>query len=325
MFAKKKSSFSKRRSKSNMRFYITMMAIPVLQFCVMWFGVNINSILLAFKEYSADMSEYVWTLANFKAVIKDLGTNQQVQTALRNSVYFWLITNVITFPTSFVFSYYFYRNYKFSRVIKTMMFMPSVISGPVMSIVIYQLMDRGYPLIMKTLFGKDVMGLLANSETTLIALICYMLFFGLGGNFIFLSSAMSGIDPAISEAARCDGASVWQEFRYITFPMIYPTVSIFFVTSLVGIFTGDYGMYSFYKVCGTTAAETMGLYFTRGLTEWGMRRYPYFAAFGLVLTVLSCLVVFPGRAYVNSKNPMRDIDEAKLTKKRLRKEARRRV
>ncbi|MBQ2986757.1 MAG: sugar ABC transporter permease [Tyzzerella sp.] len=317
-----KGGATRSRERSALRFYCVMMAFPILQFCVMWIGVNFNSILLAFKEYDASLN-FTWTMDNFKGVFEGLVKDATVRDAFKNSIIFWLVTTIITFPTSLGISYYIYRNYKFSRFIKTILFLPRMISGPVTAIIIYQLMDRGYPVMMKLLFDKDCLGLLANSATQMMALVIYQLFFSLAGNFIFLSSAMSGIDESISEAARVDGANAWQEFIHVTLPLIWPTVSIFLVTSAVSIFTNDYGMYSFYKVAGVTAVNTVGSYFTIGLTEWGTRRYPFFAAFGLVLTAITALIVFPLRAYVNSKNPMNDTDGAIAAKKRMRKEARR--
>lgn len=317
----KKRNYAKRKKSSDMRFYCVMIAFPLLQFVLMWIGVNINSILLAFKEINVDYT-YEWTLNQFLRVFHDITKDTSVREGLINSAIFWFFTTIITFPTSLAISYYLYRNYKFAKYIKTVLFLPSVISGTVTAVVIYQLFDRAYPYIVNALFGEQVMGLLTNPETQLVALIGYQTFYGLAGNFIFLSSAMSGIDPSISDAARVDGASAVQEFFRVTLPMIWPTVSIFLVMTTISIFTGDYGMYTFYKVAGVTGINTMGYLFTRGLTEFGEIRWPYYSALGLVLTVLSCLVVFPLRAYMNSKSPFRDEDGAIATKKRMRRERR---
>ena len=317
----KKRNYAKRKKSSDMRFFCVMIAFPLLQFVLMWIGVNINSILLAFKEINVDYT-YEWTLNQFLRVFHDITKDTSVREGLINSAIFWFFTTIITFPTSLAISYYLYRNYKFAKYIKTVLFLPSVISGTVTAVVIYQLFDRAYPYIVNALFGEQVMGLLTNPETQLVALIGYQTFYGLAGNFIFLSSAMSGIDPSISDAARVDGASAVQEFFRVTLPMIWPTVSIFLVMTTISIFTGDYGMYTFYKVAGVTGINTMGYLFTRGLTEFGEIRWPYYSALGLVLTVLSCLVVFPLRAYMNSKSPFRDEDGAIATKKRMRRERR---
>jgi multiple sugar transport system permease protein len=52
---------------------------------------------------------------------------------------------------------------------------------------------------------------------------------------ILLSAGLQGISPTLYEAARIDGASAWQQFRSITFPLLRP-VSLT-VTLLVFIFT----------------------------------------------------------------------------------------
>lgn len=313
---KAKEGYSKRKKRSDMIFYCVMLAFPLTQFCLMYLGVNFNSVLLAFKQYTADFSSYTWTLANFKRVIGELMGSNQIQLAFRNSIILWFCTTIITFPTSLFISYYLYRNYRFAKGIKLTLFLPSVISGPVTAVTVYQLMDRGYPLLMKQLFGKDVLGLLANPDTQLIAYLSYTIFFSLAGSFIFLSSAMSGIDESVSEAARIDGASAMQEFRYVTLPVIYPTVAIFMVTSIISIFTSDFGLYSFYKVAGMSQIDTIGFYFVRGLTELGESQWSYFSAFGLVLTVMTAAIVFPARAFINSKDPMVDRDELRAAKRR---------
>jgi len=52
---------------------------------------------------------------------------------------------------------------------------------------------------------------------------------------ILLSAGLQGISPTLYEAARIDGASAWQQFRNITFPLLRP-VSLT-VALLIFIFT----------------------------------------------------------------------------------------
>ena len=48
------------RKKKQLIFYICIVALPILQFCVFYIGVNFNSILLAFKTFDADTNKYVF-------------------------------------------------------------------------------------------------------------------------------------------------------------------------------------------------------------------------------------------------------------------------
>jgi hypothetical protein len=89
----KNGRMAKRKKRSDLRFYCIMIAFPLLQFIIMWMGVNINSILLAFKEINVDYT-YKWSLHQFTQVIKDLTTDTAVRDGLINSTIFWFCTNI---------------------------------------------------------------------------------------------------------------------------------------------------------------------------------------------------------------------------------------
>ncbi len=50
---------------------------------------------------------------------------------------------------------------------------------------------------------------------------------------IFLA-ALQNISPSIEEAAELDGASAWQRFRYVTVPMMRPTITFVVTLGLLG-------------------------------------------------------------------------------------------
>ncbi|RZS91466.1 carbohydrate ABC transporter membrane protein 1 (CUT1 family) [Motilibacter rhizosphaerae] len=56
----------------------------------------------------------------------------------------------------------------------------------------------------------------------------------LGLNFVIFLGAIQSIPGALYEAADLDGASRWQQFRYIIFPGIKPLVALSFILSIAG-------------------------------------------------------------------------------------------
>lgn len=303
------------KKKRDMIFYCLMIAVPLIQFCIMFIGVNINSILLAFKEYDLNMN-YSWTLGNFKEVIMNFVKDNYLQMSLRNSVFFYFITTIITLPTSLIISFYFYKKYPFSRILKIILFLPSVIASVVAVTVFYYIADRGWPILVEIFTGqKDAMGLLVNSDTRLVTLLAWNTFYSLSSGFLFYSSAMSGIDESISEAARIDGATMMQEFRYITLPMIFPTFYTFLVSGVAGALIGDYGMYAFSKTAGGSAVPTMGYYITSGIVQdTSQVRYPYYAALGIVLSIVTSILVFSTRGFLNRFDPFEEPKQKKQKK-----------
>jgi multiple sugar transport system permease protein len=62
-----------------------------------------------------------------------------------------------------------------------------------------------------------------------------MAVFTTSGTFMLLFLAgLQGIDESVNEAAALDGASEWKKFRYITVPMIRPTLFTVVTLGLIG-------------------------------------------------------------------------------------------
>jgi ABC-type sugar transport system permease subunit len=85
------NGFIKQKPKNNigkrnkLLFYIAVMALPCLQFVIFWVFVNINSILLAFRDYNPDLNTFSFCgFDNFKAVISDLATADKKYEPLKN-------------------------------------------------------------------------------------------------------------------------------------------------------------------------------------------------------------------------------------------------
>jgi putative aldouronate transport system permease protein len=55
-------------------------------------------------------------------------------------------------------------------------------------------------------------------------------------------AVITGFDEGLFEAARIDGASKFQEIRYITIPLLLPTICILNLMAIGKIFYGDFGM-----------------------------------------------------------------------------------
>ena len=314
MKQKSKLSGTKLKKLRDLRFYCLMMAVPILQFVIMYIGVNINSILLSFKEYDADYN-YTWTIKNFVTVFKSFFGDSYLRESLKYSVMFFIITTVTTLLPSLLIAFYLYKKFRFTEGIKILLFIPAVVSSVVTITVFYYIADRGYPQIVEWLTGRpDVPGLLVNSETRLGTVIGYNIFYDLAGHWLFYASAMAGINDEISEAAQIDGASIWQEFRHITMPMIFPVFTTFLVSKLAGCLTGDYGMYAFAKASGGDAIiPTMGYYFTNGIMQDTTgTTYPHFATLGIVMSILTATIVMTARKWLRRYDPFEDnIGEAK--------------
>jgi len=89
------------------------------------------------------------------------------------------------------------------------------------------------------------------------------------GMLLYLASLL-GIDNSFYEAAMLDGASKWQQIRYITLPLLKPTILMLVILSLGQIFRSDFGL--FYQVPMNqgslySTTQTIDTYVYRALLE----------------------------------------------------------
>lgn len=70
------------------------------------------------------------------------------------------------------------------------------------------------------------------------------------GSVVYLA-AITGLDQEMFEAASIDGANAWQKIRYITIPVLRPTMMILVLMGIGNIFRGDFGL--FYQTVKSSA------------------------------------------------------------------------
>jgi multiple sugar transport system permease protein len=83
---------------------------------------------------------------------------------------------------------------------------------------------------------------------------------------ISLLAGLQTISPSLYEAALLDGATPWQRFRYITFPMLLPILAIVMTFSIIFTFTDFQLVYSITRGGPVNSTHLMAtLAFQRGI------------------------------------------------------------
>lgn len=66
---------------------------------------------------------------------------------------------------------------------------------------------------------------------------------GIGYGSVVYLAAITGIDQSFYEAAVIDGASKWQQIKYITIPALKTIIIIQFIMAIGRIFSSDFGLF----------------------------------------------------------------------------------
>lgn len=290
------------RRKKQLIFYICIIALPLLQFCIFYIGVNINSILLAFKEFDTNTNQYIFVgFDNFKKIFNDWVNTPVLKVALKNSLIMYVVTLGCMIVSTF-FSYYMFKKRTLSGFYKIILFLPNIISGLILAIIYMYFTEKAVPTIASEL-GKTISGLLSNSKTAFPTIVAFNVLLSFGTQTLLISGAMEGISTSVTDAAQIDGCSPIQEFIHIIVPMIWPTITTFLIVGVAGVFTNQMCLYSFFGGNAEYANMTIGYYLYRETLNAGIDRYPYLAALGIILTLIVVPITYLVKWGVNKLGP----------------------
>lgn len=114
------------------------------------------------------------------------------------------------------------------RVWMALLIAPFAVS-PVVAVVVWKnLLDPSYGLVnyVISMVGLTPVPWMSNPMTSMIAIVIVAVWRGFPFIAIILFAALRGIPGDLKEAARLDGASAFQVFRFIKLPSIMPALSI---------------------------------------------------------------------------------------------------
>ena len=126
-------------------------------------------------------------------------------------------------------------------------------------------------------------------ETKLGVMLFYNVWVCLGANIVLYIGAMNRIPTELIEVGKLEGITLWKEFWLITFPLIFPTITVFIVAGVAGLFTNQCFVYNFYGNFAPQDISTLGYYmFIKVVGEnSSLSNYPYASAFGVIFTLVA--------------------------------------
>ena len=123
------------------------------------------------------------------------------------------------------------------------------------------------------------------------------------GSIVYLAT-ITGIDPQIMEAAEIDGATRWDRIRYITLPILRPTIVLMTLFSVGKIFYGDFGM--IYALVGDNSmlyptTDVVDTYVYRAMRNLG--QYGLSTAIGMIQSILGFALVIAANGIARRLEP----------------------
>lgn len=125
------------------------------------------------------------------------------------------------------------KDLKFKRTIRTIFILPWAVPAFVSILVFAGMFNNTVGTINNDIlafFGIDAIPWLTNPFWTKVALIMIQSWLGFPFIFVMVTGVLQSIPGELYEAATVDGASAWQKFKSITFPIIMYAVAPILIT-----------------------------------------------------------------------------------------------
>ncbi|MFB9329882.1 ABC transporter permease [Paenibacillus aurantiacus] len=274
-----------------------LMIAPTLIFFIVFSYVPMVGIYYAFTKFDFEGglfgSEFIG-FENFRFLFESgLLWNLTKNTVLYNLA-FLIIGNVMQLVCAIFLSQL--PGKLFKKTAQSVMFLPYFLSWVLVGAFVFNLFsDLGVVNTVLKQLGMQPYDFYIQTAPWKYIIVFFSVWKGLGyGTVIYLAAIMS-ISDELYEAARIDGANIFQQIRHITLPLLKPTFILLILFSLGGILKGQFDL--FYQIIGSNgmlydATDIIDTYVFRSLTvnfDIGMGTaaglYQSFFGFMLIMSV----------------------------------------
>ena len=170
-------------------------------------------------------------LDNYRTVFND----PTFLPALRNTVLFTGVSLIFQFALGLALAVFFVQHFRLSSTLRALFLvpwlLPLVVSASTWSWMLNS--DSGVVNAGLHVLGIGPVNWLTSPHQALASVIIANIWIGVPFNLVVLYGGLQAISPDLYEAASLDGASGWQKFRWITFPLLRPVSAITLLLGLV--------------------------------------------------------------------------------------------
>ena len=190
--------------------------IPVL---ILFIAFNTIPLLTGFFYSFTDSKGYgafeIVGLQNYIDLFQDARVGNSYLFTFKISVVSTILVNVISLMLAIGLS----SKIKFKSALRGIYFVPRILGG----LVVGYVFSYFFTYIVPALTGTTSM--LASKEWAWVAIVVVLVWQACAQTTIIYITGLSSVPEDVYEAGALDGATGWDKFRYLTFPLIMPSIT----------------------------------------------------------------------------------------------------
>lgn len=216
----------------------TLLLLPwLITFGLFWLYPLLYAFYVSFTQYSTlgDTSTFIG-LANYTRIFSD----SLFWKALANTSIFTFGTVPVTTCFALILALALHSStIRWKGFFRSAFFLPSVTSLVVISLIFTNLYSKsGYVNILLSLCGLPFpeRGWLLEPDTALLGIMAMDVWISVGYYMVLFLAGIQAIPADLYESALLSGANAWQRFRFITLPLLRPTMLFVIVINTIKSF-----------------------------------------------------------------------------------------
>ena len=206
------------------------------------FGISI-----AFKKLN--FREGIWGspwvgFKNFKFLFASADAWIITRNTILYNVAFFIVGNALAITIAILINEIQSRVAK--KAYQSLILLPYLMSWVIVSYLAYTFLSAETGMFNKSILeplGLEAVNWYQEKKYWPFILIFVSVWKSVGYSMIIYLSSVVGISMDYFEAAKIDGASKWQQIKYITLPLLKPTLITLFILSVGQIFRSDFGLF----------------------------------------------------------------------------------
>ncbi|RFZ79632.1 sugar ABC transporter permease [Lacrimispora amygdalina] len=264
----------------------------LLLYSVLFVLPGVIGIGYSFTDWSSysDQLKFVG-LENFKTVFSADGNYLKI---MKNTLVFTLGTTVIKNILGLALAVLLTKSIRFLNFHRGVMFMPSVLSTLILGMIFTSILNPSTGLLNTFFRSIGLSGLakpwLTSPAYAFKSVMAVDIWRGTGYIMTILIAGILSISSDYYEACSIDGASGWQKFRYITLPLLLPTLATTTVLNVI------YGLKVFDMIYALTnggpGKATTEVLYTAVFKKFGTGQYAIGTALSSVMFLFMVLIGF---------------------------------
>lgn len=270
-----------------------LLILPAVIYFFVFNYLPMYGIQIAFKDFKA--VEGIWGskwvgLEHFKAFFNAYYFKRLLSNTLLLNVY-----NLLwSFPIPFILALFLNRikGKRLKRFVQTSIYVPYFISTVVLAGMLYIFLSptSGILNLIRTALGFPAVDYMSSAEAFRTIYIISGIWQGAGWGTILYIASLAGVDQSLYEAAEIDGASIWQEIRYIDLPTLIPVAMMVLILDCGKLLSSNTDKALVMQTAGNIpTSDIIGVYvYNVGL---GSGQFSYTTAIGLFINVINFILI----------------------------------